>query len=359
VGIAYHGEHAIARTEVTPGHRRIARTSWDGGKVVSAECYLDGVLIGRASHRYDGDQLILLKKEVAEGGTWQTETTRFSYDAEGQLVMTEVHAADGRVKSRVRAERPPRDVPIQLGFTAGGSYQSDTELYDINLGFGIRRSPLFPRYGADPLDVRLDALFKFNRVGGVTNTDQTSVRFSADYRDILPRITVFTFTYTERNLPANLRLNLEEAVLGVKLDILPRTWHQLDISFAPVWNFRSIRAPSAMDTVEENTSKLRGSFRARAGLHFPDWSLLNTFEFLPTLFGDDVAQEDGFWNRTVVRNTVGLDVHLNKILSFREEFKYTRDPAMRAQADCPESASPLCRGYAFTSLTAIVLKLEL
>jgi hypothetical protein len=36
-----------------------------------------------------------------------------------------------------------------------------------------------------------------------------------------------------------------------------------------------------------------------------------------------------------------------------------RDPAMRAQANCPDSENPLCRGYAITSMTAIVLNVEL
>jgi hypothetical protein len=87
--------------------------------------------------------------------------------------------------------------------------------------------------------------------------------------------------------------------------------------------------------------------------------LLDTFEFLPTLYGDDVDAEDDFWDRTVLRNTVTLDVRLAGHLTFREEFKYTRDPAMRAQASCPDDNNALCRGYSFTSTTSIVLDLEL
>jgi hypothetical protein len=111
--------------------------------------------------------------------------------------------------------------------------------------------------------------------------------------------------------------------------------------------------------VDENTSKLRGSLRARAGIHRPTWSLLDTFEFLPTLFGDDVAQENDFWNRTVIRDSVELDVNLTQHLTLREDFRYTRDPALRAQADCPDSNNPLCRGYSVSTTTALVLKLDL
>jgi hypothetical protein len=149
-------------------------------------------------------------------------------------------------------------------------------------------------------------------------------------------------------------------VLGVKFDVVPRGHYQLDVSFAPIWNFRAIRSPTADgEVVEENTSKLRGSLRARAGVHFEHWSLLDTFEWLPTLTGDDVAQEDDFWNRSVARNTVTLEVALAPRLSFREEFKYVRDFAMRAQATCPDSANPLCRGYSFASTTSLVLNLDL
>lgn len=361
VGIAWRDEHAVARTELTPGHRRIARTTWRDDKVRLAECYLDDRPIGRAIYRYDADErLIFLRKWSLDADTWRAETTRFQYDADGRLTSTEVRGADGRLLRRVLSERAPLAIPVRLAFSAGGAYQSDTELYDINLGLGIHRRPSVQRYGSDPLDVGLEANFKFHRAAGLTSTDQTTVRFSADYHDILPRITLFTFTSTDRDLPANLRLNLEEAVLGVKFDVVPRGHYQLDVSFAPIWNFRAIRSPTADgEVVEENTSKLRGSLRARAGVHFEHWSLLDTFEWLPTLTGDDVAQEDDFWNRSVARNTVTLEVALAPRLSFREEFKYVRDFAMRAQATCPDSANPLCRGYSFASTTSLVLNLDL
>jgi hypothetical protein len=374
VVIAYGSSHAIARTEVTPGHVRIARTTWDGDKIAHAECYLDNARVGQASYRYDGAHLVSVEKQTlstppsapAPGGAaapapeWQKTTTRFYYDASGQLIATEVRSGDGQLLSMTRADRATEAVPIQLALTAGGSYQSDTELYDVTAGLGIHRRPKVQRYGGDPLEVGLDAVFRFHRASGTTSTDQTTVRFAADYHEILPRITLFTFTSTDRNLPANLRLNLEEAVLGIKLELVPRALYQADISFAPVWNYRSIIAPSDMGpSVTENTSKMRGSFRARAGIFRPTWSLLDTFEFLPTLFGDEIAQEHKFWNRTILRNTVGLDVTLSQHLTFREEFKYTRDPSIRAQANCPDSSNPMCRGYSLASTTSVILNLDL
>jgi hypothetical protein len=369
VAILHRDNHAVARTEITPGHVRIARTVWKDDRVQSAECQLDGVRVGSALYTYRDDRLQSVEKhfwdapsDAAPGAarTERVESVRFFYDADGQLVGTEVRGNDGKVQSRVLADRDAPKVPIQIALSAGGSYQSDTQLYDANAGLGIHRRPRVHRYGSDPLEVGLDAIFKFHRAAGITSTDQTTLRFGIDYRDILPRTTLFSFATSARNLPANLRLNLEVAVLGIKFDIVPRGQYQLDVSFAPVWNFRSIIAPNVMGTsVDENTSKLRGSLRARAGIYRPTWSLFNTFEFLPTLFGDDVAQENGFWNRTVLRDTVALDINLTQHLTFREEFKYTRDPAMKAQASCPDSGNPLCRGYALASATSLVLNLEL
>jgi hypothetical protein len=373
IAVSYRDDHAVARTEITPGHRRTARTYFDGDHVVVAECYEDGQRVGYASYAYDADDHLvlvdkrLLVKPTAEGTapsteTWTRETTHHAYDKNGELVLTEVRDGTGRVKARTRSQRAPRVVPIVLSLTTGGTYQSDTELYDFLGGIGIHRDPPVERYGSDPLEVALDAAYRFHRASGTTSTDQTTLRLAVDYHDIVPRITLFTFATTDRNLPVNLRLNLELAVLGVKFDLVPPRKLQLDVSFAPVWNFRSIHAPTPAPNApyaDETTSKLRGSVRARAGLHFDQWSLVNSFEFLPTLYGDDAATEDDFWHRTVVRDTVSFDVKLSEHFTFHEVFKYTWDSAMRAQAQCPDGDNPLCLGYAFSSTTALSLNLGL
>lgn len=374
IAILQRGEHAVARTELTPGHVRIARTTFDSDRVSEAECQLDGRRVGHATYRYRDGRVEEVEKHFWEAPAEPAAATSkaptelververicFVYDADGQLIGSEVRDGDGRIKSRLVAERERAQVPIFVSLSAGGYYQSDTALYDASAGLGIHRRPKVQRYGADPLEVGLDAAFRFHRAAGITSTDQTTLRFGIDYHDILPRITIFSFATTERNLPANLRLNLEVAVLGVKFEFVPRGAYQLALSFAPVWNFRSIITPDMAGAPrDETTSKLRGSFRARAGVRRPTWALLNTFEFLPTLLGDEVAEEDRFWNRTVLRNTLALDVTLTRHLTLREELKYTRDPAMRAQANCPDSSNPLCRGYAVANTTSLVLNVEL
>lgn len=371
IAIVHRDGHAVFRTEATPGQTRVARTAWDGDRVASASCEVNGRNTARATYRYDGERLVAVEKRFVEppaAGATQAakrlEVTRFFHDLDGQLVATEVRDGKGKLLSVTRADRPARAVPITLAVSAGGSYQSDTELYDFTAGLGLYRRPQVLRYGADPLEVELDATFRLHRTAGVTTTDQTTLRFGADYHELLPRLTLFTFTAFERNVPANLRLNLEVAVLGVKLAIL-RGDYQLDASFAPIWNFRSIDSPEAgadampESELDETSSKLRGSFRVRAGIHRPTWSLLNTFELLPTFFGEDLAPEDTFWDRTVLRDTLRFEIRLSPRFSFRQELKYTRDPAIRAQATCPDSENPLCRGESYSSSTSLVLNLDL
>ncbi|HWA77066.1 MAG TPA: hypothetical protein VG937_32245 [Polyangiaceae bacterium] len=357
IAIAYAGEHAIARTEIAEGHVRIARNYWHADRLLVGECLLDGKRVGYVRYAYDGDGHVTEMDKrtlVASGpgaGSWTRETTRNRYDADGQLIESELRGPDGHLVSATRADRVAPKIPVVISIRAGGAYQSDSALYDFTTGLTVHRDPQVQRYGSDPVEVELDAAYRYHRAAGVTSLDQTTVRFGADYHDLLPRFTLFTFTSMERNLATHLRLYLEEAVLGAKLDVVRTRHFNVDLSFAPIWSFRSIEAPTP--SAEDSTSKLRGSFRARAGLRFKSWSLVDTFEFLPTIFGDEFAAEDSFWQRTIVRNTVTFEVNLARHLKLLEVFKYTWDPAMRAQASCPDESNPLCLGYAFSSTTAL------
>jgi hypothetical protein len=370
IAISYRDGQAVARTEVTPGHRRIARTYFDGDRVAVAECHEDTRRVAYASYGYDSDGHVVLAdkwtlRPPADGwkggpASWTRETVRNTYGTDGQLAHTEVREGTGQVRSHTWRTREPRRVPIIFSVTGGGAYQSDTELLDFVGGLGIHREPKVEQYANDPLEVGLDATYRFHRVAGATSTDQTTLRLGADYHEVVPRIALFSFIATDRNVPANLSLNLELAVLGIKLDLVRPERLQLDVSFAPIWNYRSIVVPAETGPeTNAETSKLRGSFRARAGLHFDRWSLVDTVEFLPTLFGDDSAPETDFWHRTVLRNTVTLEVSLAPRFTLRQVFRYTWDPAMRAQAMCPDPDNPLCRGYSLASTTAISVNLEL
>lgn len=364
IAIAYVGEHAIARTEIADGHVRVARSYWDVDRLLVAECYADGKRVGYVRYAYDDEGHVTEMEKrtfvtpsqptdasAPKAGSWTLEVTRNRYDADGQLLESEVRGADGKLVSSTRADREPPKVPIVIALRAGGAYQSDSRLYDFTTGLALHRDPEVQRYGSDPLEVGLDGAYRYHRAAGVTSLDQTTLRFGADYHDLLPRFTLFTFTSMERNLATHLRLYLEEAFLGAKVDVVRSPRFSFDLSFAPIWSFRSIEAPTP--SAEDTTSKLRGSFRARAGLRFKTWSLIDTFEFLPTIYGDEFATEDGFWHRTIVRNTLTFEVNLVPHLKLLEVFKYTWDTAMRAQASCPDDSNPLCLGYAFSSTTAL------
>jgi hypothetical protein len=364
IAIAYAGEQAIARTEVADGHVRVARSYWHADRLLVAECHLDGKRVAYVRYAYDDEERVLeiekrtfvapsppLDGSAAGAGSWTLETTRNRYDADGQLIETVVSGADGKLVSSTRADREAPKVPVVISLRAGGAYQSDSRLYDFTTGLTVHRDPEVQRYGSDPLEVGLDGAYRYHRAAGVTSLDQTTLRFGADYHDLLPRFTLFTFTSMERNLATHLRLYLEEAFLGAKVDVVRERHFSFDLSFAPIWSFRSIEAPAP--SAEDTTSKLRGSFRARGGVRFKTWSLVDTFEFLPTIYGDEFATEDSFWLRTIVRNTLTFEVNLLPYLKFLEVFKYTWDPAMRAQASCPDDSNPLCLGYAFSSTTAL------
>ena len=358
--VAYDASgHPTERIETAAGHTKIARTIWRGDHVVEAECSIDGATTARVVYEYDGEELIA-KKETREG--LPARTTSFWYDPAGRELLREIRGPTGELVSGTEAAHAPPHTPIQVAATGGATYQSDTDLLDANAGLGIHRKPAIERFGSDPLEVALDGAFKFNRARGITNADQVTARFGVDYNYVLPRITLFTFIASDRNLPANLKLNLEEAFLGVKVDIIPRARWQFDASLAPVWNFRAIRAPVApgsTTTADQSTSTLRASLRVRAGYKTVSYNVHDTVEFLPLLFGDTPVVESGIWARSIFRNTVSLDVTLSPIFTFHQELKYTRDLSMRAQAACPDASNPLCRGYAVATLTALSLRFEL
>jgi hypothetical protein len=354
--------HPTERVEVADGHTKIARTRWLGGDIADASCEVDGSVIAAVVYEYARGKLVS-KHETISGSP--SRTTEYHYDESGQLSLTETFTPSGEVAQRTLATHAPRATPIDITATAGGVYQSDTRLTDVTGAIGIHRKPLVERYRSDPLEVALDGALRFSRSNGATATDQTTARLGVDYNLVLPRTTLFTFTAIERNLPANLKLNLEEGFLGIKFDIVPRTEWRLDASFAPVYSFRSITAPvpdappGAPATTDSVTSTVRGSFRLRAIYRPPHYGLFETVEFLPYLFGDTVASTNGVWDRSIFRSTAALEVDLSRKFLFRQEVKYTRDLSMRAQAACPDSASPLCLGYAVATTTSLTLKLDL
>jgi hypothetical protein len=351
--------HLVERTETVDGHQRALRASWSVGRQLGATCEVDGLVVAQVTLRYDGDKLVA-KDETSSAGP--PRTTLLHYDATGQLALTEVKSPSGDLLSRTEATNFPPRTPVELKLSAGGTYQSDTRLVDATAAVGIQRKPLLERYRSDPLEVALDGALRFNRAKGVTATDQTTARLGVDYNLILPRTTLFTFVALERNLPANLKLDLEEGFLGIKIDIVPRSAWQIDASFAPVYNYRSILEPAGTGStalIDASSSTLRGSFRGRLTYRTSTYGFAEVAEFLPLLVGESPVPENDVWDRSIFRNTVVLHIDLSDRFAFRQELKYTRDLAMRAQATCPDSSNPLCLGYSITTTTSLIAKVEL
>jgi hypothetical protein len=350
--------HATERTETGPEGRRVARSAWNGDKVITATCAVDGRVVATTTYVYEGDRLIF-KHEASEGAPARTTTVR--YDAYGEPIGGETRADTGELQSRWEAERAHAKAPVKILLTGGGAYQSDTNLFDASTGVGLRRRPTLVRYGGDPLEVALDGSLRFHRSQGLTSTDQTHARLAVDYNLILPRTTLFTFTTVDRNLPANLKLNLEEGFLGVKYDLISAGTFTFDASFAPVWTLRAIVAPAKATSAaprDVTSSTLRGSFRLRLGYGSGAVRLTDVLEFLPAFYGDDIVASSRIGERSILRNTVALDVNVGARVKLRQEVRYTRDPSMRAQASCPDAANPLCLGYAVATLTSLAVEVD-
>jgi hypothetical protein len=351
--------HAVERVETDGAATRTARTRWAGDHPAHGECLEGDSVVAVGDYAYDGDNLV----ESDEKPTGKTlRKTSYHYDAYGRLDSVAVRDETGHEIGRTEILQPRPTVPILLTGAAGAIYQSDTALLDVTAAFGVHRKPALEQYGSDPLEVGIDAAMKFDRTKGLTTADQTTARLGIDYNYVFPRTTLFAFAATERNVPANLKVNLEIAPLGIKYDVVPPTTFKFDVSFAPVWNLRAVTTEQGMPPApgpDLVTSVLRASLRARAGIVTSHFTLHDTFEFLPTIFGDQPVPGSGFWDRTVLRNTVTLDAVLTEHTKLREEFKYTRDPSTNLQAACPDSTNSLCSGFAIATTTSLVVSLDL
>src|SRR5689334_18426920 len=81
---------------IAKGHVRIARNYWHSDRLLVGECLLDGKRVGYVRYAYDDDGHVTEMDKrtfVASGlgaGSWARETTRNRYDADGQLIESEL-----------------------------------------------------------------------------------------------------------------------------------------------------------------------------------------------------------------------------------------------------------------------------
>ncbi len=326
------------------------------GHEVTHEVRKDGVLASVTRTTWDGDS----KASVAVTSGGATTVTSWTYDPDGHVLESQTTSGDGAVASSYKAtfERPV--VPIEMSVGGGVAYQTDVDLLAVNGSFSVTRKPAVERFGSDPFQVGASVSYAYGRSKGAVVNNQFGAHFGIDLNLVAPRTTPFLFVDVARNPVFNQNIDLQAAPVGVKFDLVPRDVMKLDFSLAPVLNYRSIFLPGtpadgATPAVADSSSdffKLRASFRFRLGYDGGNWAIGDTIEYLPALasvnhpelaekltFAQSLAQD------SILRNTFKISFNFTKWMSFSNQFVFTRDPTLAAQADC--AADPeqlLCVG---------------
>jgi len=354
---SYDGSVAVKK--VTTAGESVTETAWtyDGSSLVEEVVTVNGQRTSRTVMDYDGGALVK-KTVVTPSGSTVTTT---AYDSKGRVSDTETRDGAGAVIGSSRASYAAARVPIVVGASAGGAYASDVSLTSLAFGFAVDRAPDPSRYDEDPLEIGAYARYAYGRSDGDETQNQLDAGVGLDLNHLIGPLTYFLFTTMERDMVSNLNLDLIAAPVGVKYDLIEGAAVSSDISFAPVWNYRSITALQAdCDGVEAEidtictSSKLRGSLRYKLKLAVGPVSFSDTLEYLPNLAPED---ETFFWalaNDSILINTAALGVKLSDKLSLAETFVFERDPTLAAQADCVNDPDNLlCDGMLFTTATTL------
>jgi hypothetical protein len=304
---------------------------------------------------------------TVEGG--RTLTTTWTYDDAGNPLRVETVDGAGALVERTVTERAPAPPPVFLpagisfGLDAGLNYNSDVRVNDFSTGFEIARKPDPGNYDRDPLELKVAGRYQIGRSKGTKTNDYANLRFGADYNHLFPRTTFFLFGDVERNPVSNLNIDLELAPLGAKLDVIDGSGGTfLDLSFAPVWNYRSIDVAAGGDcfgtTLDAggncDFSRVQGSFRGRLGYERGILKISDTVEFLPVLNPQGESVVDAVSSQGVVRNRLALTIKLSERLRLTEQFVFTRDPLLKSQVDCEaDPGSLLCDGLSAQTNTLL------
>ncbi len=358
----YEGSLLVEKRSTGPDGSSVESWSYAGDRPELHEQKKDDVLVLKESWTYGPDGVQSLTVERPGEGE---KITTWTYDSLGRVVQVETHSSDGTLLSRSLTERSRPITPVHFEFSAGGGWSSQTEVLDLVGGFSLSRKPDSSLYDLDPLEFRVGLAYKLSRSQGETVNDDLSAWAGMDYNHIAPRSTLFLFSTVTRNPVANLNLDLVVAPVGYKVELLQAPRAKFDLSFAPLWNFRSIVAPAggscAGRTVDQDTacdsSKLRGSFRLRMGYEAA-FKISDTVEYLPEFNLQDFA--GGWGDGAIFRNSLGIGLKLSKALRLEENFVVTYDHSLSDQIDCTtDSDSLLCRGMMFNNTTTLVFAFDL
>lgn len=385
--MTFEGDQLVEEVTVTydesgrPVERRVKRggqlslesTRYPSADVVVLEITLDGQLQRRETSTYRDGRRVELVEEIPGHPTRRVSTT---YDDAGHRIAEKVTTLDGEVLGALSAEYAPPEVvtPILLSLDAGGAVNSDSQNREVSVGFALSRSPDL-KATKDPLEVAVSGSYRRGFRGEELFNEQLRGHVGLDYNYLLPRTTFFLFSDLERNVPANLLLDLEVAPLGVKVDLWRGDRGRLDASFVPIWNHRAVNQPvsaAAGDTCDGQTvtedglcevssQRLRGSLRVRGGVNVGRFSVNDIVEYLPPLSGEGTDYLTALDAYSILRNTLKVDYDLSPRLGIHWELIYIRDPTLVLQASCTGDASDntfLCAGLSVSTMGSLRVNLD-
>lgn len=337
----------------------------DAGNVLTRTVTADGKPVRSETTTWAKDKPVQ-RVIVADG---VTTTTTWTWDAWGTPASIETRDASGALIERTIADRAaPPPVPfkpagLSVGFETGLSTNSDVQVSDLALGFSIARKPDPKTYDRDPVEMKVSGLYEQGRSKGEKTNDHSNLRFGLDYNHIFPSTTVFLFGDIDRNPVANMNIDVELAPIGVKYDFVDRSkGGLLDLSVAPVWNYRSVVVDAGGDCFGEafevagncDFSRVRGSMRGRFGYEKGGLKFSNTVEFLPVLNPESGTIVEAIDAESVLRDKLAFSIKLSQRFTLTESLQFTRDMLMAQQADCatdPENL--LCDGMSLQTGTTL------
>lgn len=253
-------------------------------------------------------------------------------------------------------------VPWKLKLSGGLATASDVRTTSLTAGFALSRKPEPEQYADHPLELRLAVDYTRSVALGVPTDDDLKGGFGLDLNEIAGPVTLFLFANAERNPVANLNLDLELAPVGAKVDLVASGPWEVDLSFAPLWNYRSVASDEGCEDLASEQggrcvySLVRGSFRLRVSFERGPVVLKDVVEFLPALYPTEPDLLGAIRTEAILRDTATLALTVTDRLSVESKAVFTRDPLLTAQADCeadPENL--LCDGLSLETATKLSL----
>jgi hypothetical protein len=350
----------VVRTETkTPEGTTTETWSIERGLTREHTVSLDGAVTLRELYEYDGTRLV---SKTSSNGSGTLEKILYTYDGSGRLVETTVQGPGGEVRSRTSSTWARPDVPLTFALSGGTGWATLADTFSASGAVAVGRKPDPTLYAFDPLEFGVSVSYAYARAQGVLTTSDLRATSALDFNEIWPRTTLFLFTTVAHNPVANLNVDVYVAPLGVKYTIVrPAPW-SLDVSFAPVWNYRSINGLAGTACGDEllaadnvcSTSRVRGSLRIRAGYEDDKIALKERVEFLPDL------DPDGFVENldaaSIFRNTLTLGMKLTSKITISESLVITRDRTLASQFDCEGGDdNPACEGWSFENVANLAV----